>query len=115
MRIDTNQLRESAYNERMHGNWAFAQLIEMCIQELDRLYALEDATTPFASRAEVETYLKGKGWYVESLAHGGAFVTDFKGNDIVIGLDFIAAQSFRFHSPLAALTPALLDKILEAK
>lgn len=111
MRIDTNQLRESAYNERMHGNWAFAQGIEMCIQELDRLYALEDATTPFASRADVETAIKGHGWERSKPDDFGDVLFKKDGGRLWVGDNY----SFNVRVHIAALTPALLDKILEAK
>ncbi len=114
MRIDTKELRQIADGYIAIPSKGTA--LNEAAAELDRLYALEDATKPFASRADVETYLKGKGFVPNS-----KYISQFNHPnhtgwiDIEVDCD---KPMFRFASitvPISALTPALLDKILEAK
>ena len=69
MRIDTDTLRAVAQSyDIVFGKpgeptpTRRGDHVRNAASELDRLYAIEDATTPFKDRAEVETYLKGKGF-----------------------------------------------------
>lgn len=88
--------------------------------ELGCLYAIEKANTSFQSRAEVETYLKGRGFVGEGpcdftldYGNGGYSYLSFEGNGEV-SID-VQDCSHIIYLPLLLLTPALLDKILEAK
>lgn len=77
---------------------------------------------PFASRAEVETVLKEAGLKLEAQAFGSASYRTFDQSGEVLvyilhnGLITIERKEIVLRNfPLSLLTPALLDKILEAK
>lgn len=96
--------------------------IDLLRVELKRLYAIEDATKPFTSRAEVETYLKRKGFTevwrstkkstvqfeIEEEELVATFGDDFELKDTLLNDVKLAIET-------DLLTPALLDAILEAK
>lgn len=118
MRIDPNKLRE---NQEYPVTVDFQNTIAA---ELDRLYALEDATTPFKDRAEVETWLKGKGvresriYHIADLAdydRGIDYVCLEDGTIYITGMPPNKNQRTLFQGNIKLLTPAMLGKILEAK
>lgn len=66
MRIDTNELRRIALAEFVEtdcltGKYSPTADLRQCADELDRLYAMEDANKPM-TREEIEAWLKEKGW-----------------------------------------------------
>ena len=116
-KVDTNELLERI--ERLSPITGYQEHTV----ELLRNHIL--ATTPFKDRAEVETYLKGKGfeetwkgsacWVrtcdVDSGNDAGPVVEYFEG---AINITSEKA-SFGESEQTTILTPALLEKILEAK
>ena len=129
MRIDTKKLRKL-----INSNPSYIGTSKKCLEaadELDRLYAIEDATTPFKDRAELEAYLKGKGlasvdneicgheWEsreIETHEYRGATIIDEPDGSFTISLTYDKGISnpLRMCFRLTA-TPALRDAIVEAK
>jgi len=111
MRIDPNKLLE---NQEYPVTVDFQNTIAA---ELKRLYALEDATTPFKDRAALEWYLNNCG--LECYREMNS-CDRFGSAKFYVQLDMDDATIVKYafvllKCKIAFLTPALLDSILEAK